>query len=380
MNRSSHMFQLRLQCSWLAGPDGNQPLDPKLFPLLAAIRSTGSLSRAAAEVGFSYRHVWNMVGRWETLMGHPLVLLEQGRGARLTALGEKLLWAEKRVQGRLAPQLESLAAQLQREFTGVLVAEGPALVIHASHDIALSGLRELMAARGGLQLDLQFHGSVDSLASLARGRCDLAGFHVSEQTRRGSMANLALRQWLRPRSHRLVHFVTRRQGLIVATGNPMKITSLADLTRPGARFVNRQRGSGTRLAFDQLLLDADIDTGAIQGYQSEEFTHLAVAATVGGGQADAGFGIKAAAVQYGLDFVPLLDEHYFLACRSETLTRRDFIDFLAVLRSAEFRALVGSLSGYEAAQAGQVMAVREALPWYDHPRAAKIAAPRVAAS
>jgi molybdate transport repressor ModE-like protein len=97
------MFQLRLQCSWLAGPDGTQPLDPMLFPLLAAIRSTGSLSRAAAEVGFSYRHVWNMVGRWEQLMGHPLVVLEQGRGARLTALGEKLLWAEKRVQGRLAP-------------------------------------------------------------------------------------------------------------------------------------------------------------------------------------------------------------------------------------------------------------------------------------
>jgi molybdate-binding protein len=149
---------------------------------------------------------------------------------------------------------------------------------------------------------------------------------------------------------------------MVTRGNPKGIGNLADLARPGVRIVNRQQGSGSRIEFDQLLSGAGIEAAAIEGYLNEEFTHLAVAATVAGGRADAGFGIKAAAVEYGLDFVPLLTERYYLACRRDALEEGQLDDFLALLRGEEFRAILATLPGYGNGITGKVFEVGEALP------------------
>jgi putative molybdopterin biosynthesis protein len=258
---------------------------------------------------------------------------------------------------------------MHRELAGVVFAAHPAVSICASHDLALAGLRDLLAQRPGVQLDLEFRGSLDSLEAFGRNRCDLAGFHVAEYHGRGTLSHLAFRRWLKPRSHRLVDFVTRQQGLVVASTNPKRIRALGDLAQPGVRFVNRQRGSGTRFQFDQLLWEAGIDKSSIEGYQNEEFTHLAVAATIGSGQADAGYGIKAAAAKYGLAFIPLVNERYFFVCRNESLDEPTVRQLLDELRGAEFRSLVASLPGYDASRAGEVLTVREALPWYDRVRA-----------
>jgi putative molybdopterin biosynthesis protein len=362
------VLQIKLKYAWLAGDENGTLIDQSLFNLLYAIHRSGSLSKAAREMDLSYRHVWGLVDKWHSVFGRPLVEKKRGRGAQLTALGEKLLWAEQRVRARLSPQLETIAAEVERELNQVFEVMRPTLRVHASHDLALALLRDLLARQPEPRLDLQFRGSLEALASLAREECDLAGFHIASNPAQARGVHLSYRQFLKPRTHCLLRFVTRQQGLILANGNPRGIRTLHDLTS-GARFVNRQRGSGTRLQFDQLLWESGIDTSQIVGYAQEEFTHLAVAATVASGMADAGFGIRAAAAQYGLDFVPMANEDYFLLCRNEMLKKRSLHTLVRWLQSPEFRAIVTQLPGYDCARAGETASIGEAMPWLRKQRA-----------
>ena len=338
------------------------PITPLLVPLLVAIRNSGSLAAAAREIGYSYRHVWNLLGEWNGRMGQPLVKLERGRGARLMPLAVKLLELEERARTRLAPHVVELAREFERELHAG--ASAPRLNLHASHDLALERLPEL--AEGALAVELQFHGSVESLEALARGDCDLAGFHVAEQWQTPEIL-----QRLKPGVHKLIGFAVRDQGLIVARGNPKGIQGLRDLARPGLRFVNRQSGSGTRLVFDQLLARAGIPGSRISGYPREEFTHIAVATAVADGSADIGFGIRAAAAQLELGFIPLVCERYLLACRSDRMASAELKKFLALLRGKPFRTVLASLPGYDNAITGRVMEVEEGLAG---PRPARVAA------
>jgi putative molybdopterin biosynthesis protein len=216
-----------------------------------------------------------------------------------------------------------------------------------------------MAHRHGLRLDIRFKGSVDALEGFSRGRCMLAGFHIAEGL--DAAATAEFRRFLDGKQHRVIGLATRTQGLMVRPANPKQIGSLADLTRADVRFVNRQRDSGSRIEFDQLLAGAGIEPDRIEGYLDEEHTHLAVAATVAGGKADAGFGIKAAASQYGLDYLPMLTERYYLACRADAMPLPEVKEFLSVLRSAEFRDILAGLPGYGNAITGMVFGVADAL-------------------
>jgi putative molybdopterin biosynthesis protein len=148
---------------------------------------------------------------------------------------------------------------------------------------------------------------------------------------------------------------------MVAAGNPKKIQGLPDLTRRDVKMINRQPNSGTRLELDQLLREANIDAGLIAGYDTFEFTHLAVAATIASGMCDVGFGIEAAAAQYKLGFIPLLRERYYLACRSEIVSARPLSALIAVLKSEEFAALAGKLAGYDWAGAGETLSAEVVL-------------------
>jgi molybdate-binding protein len=233
------------------------------------------------------------------------------------------------------------------------------VVMHASHDLALAGLRDSLVLSGNTTLELHFRGSIECLASLAHGDCDIAGFHMPGNDA-DRTAYAPYRPWLKTRSLRLVRFVSRRQGLMVAQGNPKRLLSLADLADKGARFVNRQPDSGTRLCFDRLLASARIRPDRINGYQTEEFTHAAIAATIASGMADAGFGIEAAARQHGLDFVPLADENYFLATRAATLARSEVRLLLEKMKETAFLQILKTLPGYDAADIGDIILPREA--------------------
>jgi molybdate-binding protein len=135
------------------------------------------------------------------------------------------------------------------------------------------------------------------------------------------------------------------------------VHSFADVARKGLRFVNRQRGSGTRVLIDRLLLDEGVEPATLVGYANEEFTHAAVAATVASGAADAGFGLRAAAAEHGLAFVPRVREHYYLAVRAKSLTTTEVARLLEALQGVAFARIVGRLPGYQCAGAGTVLAL-----------------------
>lgn len=352
------MIKVNLQYEWTPAPGRGHVLDPILFRVLQAIAGGGSLAEAARNLGLSYRHVWGLVGKWENVFGRPVVELRQGHGARLTEFGRKLLWSGELVQARISHELEKVRHEIEQALASDRGCTSLALC--ASHDLALAALRDRLAQRDGLRLDIRFEGSLESLAALAGDRCVLAGFHLAEGL--DTEAAAAFHRLLKHGRHALIGVATRTQGLMVAPGNPSGIHSLADLTRKGVRIVNRQAGSGSRVEFDQLLSGAGIPQSTIAGYQDEEFTHLAVAATVAGGRADAGYGIRAAAAAYGLDFLPLLTERYYLACRSGLLADPVVQDFIKLLQGDAFRRILADLPGYGSAITGRMYAVREALP------------------
>jgi putative molybdopterin biosynthesis protein len=342
-------MKLGLELAWKLASEAP---DPALPALLRAIERSGSLAAAAREVGLSYRHVWNLFAKWERALGKPLARFERGRGAKLTPLGAKLLELEGRARERIGPQLAELARELEAELAQ---AGGRRLRLHASHDLALARLPGLAGAER-LAIELEFHGSLDCLDALARDACDLAGFHVAEQEQSPDIGRR-----LDAGAHKLIGVAAREQGLMVAKGNPKRIRGLADVGRSDLRLVDRQRGSGTRLVFDRLLSRAGIERARAPGYPIEEFTHLAVASAVAGGIADIGFGIRAAAAELGLGFIPLVNERYFLACRAERIAGREVRGVVALLRGKAFRSVIESLAGYDDAITGRVFDVAEGL-------------------
>ena len=348
-------------------------LSNPLVDLLRSLRNTGSISAAARQSGSSYRHTWGQLKHWEAALGAELVLWAKGQPARLTPLAERLLWAETRARTRLAPHIEALRSELERVLTLAFDAAHEVLTVYASHDLALPLLRDQADAHG-LHIDLRFAGSTDALQALAQGRCDVAGFHVPLLAA-GKPPGFArtLKSLLKPGRHKLIACHRRTQGLLVAAGNPLGLAGIAGLARPGLRFVNRQPGSGTRLLTEHLMAQAGIEPERIGSFHGPcEDTHVAVAAAIASGQADVAVGIEAAAAQFKLDFMPLAEEGYYLVCLKDSLERSAIGRLRELLSSPAWAAAAGSLPGCSAAaDAGQVLALTQALPWWHYrtPRA-----------
>ena len=230
------------------------------------------------------------------------------------------------------------------------------IVVIGSHDLTLDLLADRLTQRTpGLRLTSAHVGSLGGLLALQRNEAHLAGSHLLDE-KSGEYNVDYVRRLLPGRRIVLLGFVTRLQGLIVLPGNPKAIRSLQDLRREDVSFINRQRGSGTRVLLDYELKRQSIDPRHIQGYERQEFTHLAVAAAVQSGTADCGLGILAAARALGLDFVPLLEERYDLVIPAEHYESELLQPLLALIREPEFGADVEALGGYSAAQMGQVLA------------------------
>lgn len=345
-------MDVKLDVCWSLGSDSPVPMDALVFELLEAVERGCSLRSAAGQCGASYRHAWGLMRDWEARLGAPLLELERGRGATLSGIGRSLLWAQRRAQARLAPMLESLGGEVEHEL-GELLARSAPLKMIASHDLALDLLRDRFNALGGTVLNLQYRGSEDAVRQLVAGRCDVAGYHIPGWTRPGRIET-GFGRLLPPGEYRSVHFVSRRQGLMLRPGLSANVTGLQDLPASGLKFLNRQPGSGTRLLFDELLAQTGVRPGDILGYEVEEFTHLAVAAMLASGAADVGFGVQAAAERFGLEFVPMAHEHYLLAFRSASRQTDWCRDLMKILSEDEaLRDNVGRLSGYGFENMGQ---------------------------
>ncbi len=339
-----------LACHWQPGASPSSPESARLLGLLERIRESGSIAAAAREADVSYRNAWGMLARWETNLGHPLLIPARGLGTRLTPFATRLLELDAQIRDMLAPHLAA-AAELMAQ--GLAEAAAPARAvprIHASHDLALA-LLPARLAKQGQPVELQFQGSLASLASFAEGRCEIAGFHCPEGTAGASLWQ-QYKPYLKPRRQVLIRLAKRSQGILVAPGNPKKLRGIRDLTRPGVRFLNRQSGAGTRLLLDWMLRENGIAARSIAGYGDVEMTHSAVAAMIASGHADAGLGVEAAARQFDLGFVPLLKEDYFLVMRRELLRQPAVKALLDQLRGNAFRRAVRALPGYDAAGCG----------------------------
>ncbi len=353
------MLRITLHPQWRVSPDDGEALNATtLLDLLAAVQGSGSISQAGRELGLSYRHAWGLLQQAEQVFGQPLLVRGRGRGSALTELGEKLIWADARIGARLQPLLESLASELEGELGRVQRRERAVPRLHASHGFAVAALREQLAARQ-VPVELRYRNSLEAVAALAQGDCELAGFHVPLGEFEAAAAQRYL-TWLKRDQHLLVQLAVRAQGLFVAPGNPLGLRGLHDLTRPGLRFVNRPEGSGTRMLTELLLQREGIAPRAVAGYDNTELTHAAVAAYVASGMADVGIGVQTAAHRFGLHFIPLLKERYFFALPADALQRAELRPVLTVLRSPAFRSRVAALKGYEAANTGQVLALDDA--------------------
>jgi putative molybdopterin biosynthesis protein len=229
------------------------------------------------------------------------------------------------------------------------------IVAIGSHDLVLDLAASALRADDPLvTLASSNVGSLGGLVALRDGLCHIAGSHLLDP---------ASGEYTLPYVDRVfgaaapevavIRLVHRDQGLMVAPGNPLGITGIAGLTRPGLRYVSRQRGAGTRVLLDHELGKLGIDPGLIEGYAREEPTHLAVAAAVAAGRADAGLGIMAAAQVYGLDFVPVTREPYDLVIAPGALDGPQLAPLWSLLRSDRFQSAVTVLGGYSAKEMGR---------------------------
>ena len=347
-----------------------------LIELLQAVAECGSISAAAKRLGLSYRHVWGELRRWEESLGHNMIVWDKGQAARLTEFGTKLMWAERQAQARLLPQIEALRADLERAYAVAFDDNAHVLTMYASHDDALAALQEQARQPAHrLHLDIRYTGSVHAIRALNEGRCLMAGFHTLEDAGSGSLTQRAYKPLLRPGLHKIIGFARRTQGLIVARGNPLGLLTLKDVSQREARFANRALGTGTRVLLDELLSEAGIAPQRIKGYEHTEPSHAAVAQAVASGQADVGLGIKASARALGLDFVPLAEERYHLACLKSALDTPAVDALLTLMQGEAWKQKLSRLAGYQPAQSGEVLSMRQVLPWwtYRSPRASTAA-------
>jgi molybdate transport repressor ModE-like protein len=332
-----------LRWAWDFGPLLGDVDTGRLLALLTALAGEGALGNAARTAGMSYRSAWGLLRDCERALGAPLVVMERGRGTRLTEFGASLVQLD--TAARVA--LDEVHAPWQRRLEALLApvvrAVPERLRLAASHDLALA---DWVEHGRRISFDLYWRGSEEALASLGRGECDIVGFHVPESWTAAQLASW-LARWLKPGQHVCLPLMRRCQGLIVARGNPHRLQTLADASKCGLRMVNRQRGSGTRTLIDQLLAANGLRPESIAGYAHEEFTHEAIAATVAGGQADVGFGIEAAAARYDLGFVPLIWERYGFAMPAAVAGSPEGKALLARLHGNTFRQRLIAMPGYE---------------------------------
>ena len=227
------------------------------------------------------------------------------------------------------------------------------IVAIGSHDLVLDLAASALRAEDPLvTLASSNVGSLGGLVALRDGLCHIAGSHLLDPAT-GEYTLPYVDRVLGGADICVVRLVHRDQGLMVAAGNPLGLTGFGDLTRAGVRYVNRQRGAGTRVLLDHELGQRGISPAAIGGYAREEPTHLAVAAAIAAGRGDAGLGIMAAARAFGLDFVPVTREPYDLVVTADAMASPLLAPLWALLHSDRFKAAVEELGGYTAKEMGR---------------------------
>ncbi|NWN92030.1 helix-turn-helix transcriptional regulator [Marinobacter adhaerens] len=347
-----HNSKLNIAPAWVFRTESGELFEPVLFRLLESIRDTGKLTRAAAATGISYRHAWNLLNHGADILGLPLVIMRKGHGSQISALGEKLLWAEHRVVARLGPQIDSMTAELNDQIQQLLAGAQPTLRLHASHGYAIALLPEFSESAN---INLQYRNPEEALSALNRGECDVASFHLPTCPALARQIIHHYQNQLDSHEHRLMRFVTRCEGLMMRKGEHPNIRTLRDLSDSGLPFISRDRHSGTRILFNLLLKQQGLAETSINRSAQPEFTHTAIAAFVASGMADVGFGVQAAAEQFNLDFIEMTSEHYMLIYREHHLPTTTLEHLKNLLQHPALISRINSVPGYTPDNPGDVI-------------------------
>ena len=228
------------------------------------------------------------------------------------------------------------------------------LVVIGSHDPLLDELGNMLhVADESLYMSSSHVGSMGGIMAIRRGEAHMAGCHLLD-TVTGEYNLSFMKKYFPKGDVKLIRCVGREQGLMVAKGNPLDIQKFADIAKDGVRYVNRQKGSGTRILADYLCKTEQIDMASVYGYEREEMTHTSVAAQIANGSADAGMGIYSAAKLYDLDFIPICVEEYDLIISDYAWNTPMVQQLMKVLKSDIFRQKLMELGGYTVDNAGEL--------------------------
>ncbi len=232
---------------------------------------------------------------------------------------------------------------------------GGTLVVIGSHDPLLDELGDFMHVENNAVFMSSTHvGSMGGIMALRRGEAHAAGCHLLD-TNTGEYNKSFIKKYFPKGDVKLVRCVGRQQGLMLPAGNPQSIQKFSDIAKPGVRYVNRQKGSGTRILVDYLCSKEHLDVSRIYGYDREELTHTSVAAQIASGSADAGMGIYSAAQLYGLDFIPICIEEYDLLIPEKSWDTPMVQQMLATLKSKAFQEKLLSMGGYTVENPGEII-------------------------
>lgn len=303
-----------------------------LTALLKDIEHGKTLMSACKKMGLSYRNVWQKLNDVEQALGFKLIDRVRGHGSQLSEYARYLIQFTEDFDQKTMRLGQSSLMHLEEGFSQFRVKDKKQLRFASSSDPII---QKAVFEIGGFELITA--GSGEALDRLLNYEVDIAGFHVSDP-----QSSQIISKRLQKEGMQIFPVMKRVQGLLVAKGNPLNIISIKDLPRPKIRFINRQKGSGTRLLLDTILAKEGMLARGIKGYENEEFTHSAIATAILAKKADVGMGVKSIALENGLDFIQLKDEIFFLAMNEELSVNADLAKLIR-----KIRVLSGASPGYK---------------------------------
>jgi putative molybdopterin biosynthesis protein len=230
-------------------------------------------------------------------------------------------------------------------------------VVIGSHDPLLDIIADLVRRKYHDKYVSSAHvGSMGGIMAIKRGEAHTAGIHLLDEET-GEYNISYIKKYLGDEKILLIQGVRRVQGLMLAANNPKNIKGLGDIARDGLKYVNRQKGSGTRILLDYLLRKDNISADDIYGYEREEFTHMSVATLIASGSADVGMGIYSAAKIYGLDFIPVCEEQYDFIMPARFVELEIVRHFIQTLKSEEFKLELNQMGGYKVENSGELQII-----------------------
>ena len=276
--------------------------------------------------------------------------LDRSAGVTMSLVNaDGILVIPKQTEGYEAgEEVELTLMRPREEIENTLVSIG-------SHDLLMDIAANIIHRRRGMVNLSSVHvGSLGGIMAIKKGECHLAPTHLLDE--KTGVYNISyLHRFLRDRDVVLVKGVKRTQGFMIPKGNPKNIVDIMDLTRDDVTFVNRQKGSGTRVLLDYLLKENGIDSDKIAGYTREMNTHMMVASAVKSGSCDVGVGVLSAANMMGLDFIPVGNEDYDFVIERANLDDPKVQTFLSVLQSDDLKDELTRLGGYELVEPGRII-------------------------